>query len=220
MDRALWAKVEAFIEEHVVRQDRDLARALRNSAAASLPPIQVGAAQGKLIGLLARLVRAQTILEIGTLGGYSTLWLAKSLPAEGRLVSIELDPRHAAVARENVAQAGLSEKVQILQGEALSVLPLLASKNPRAFDLVFVDADKPNNPQYYDWALKLTRPGSLIVVDNVVREGTVVADPRDAAAEGVRRTLELMGTDEQVMATVLQTVGSKGHDGFAVALRI
>jgi predicted O-methyltransferase YrrM len=219
METKLWAEMDDFITGHVVKQDAELGRALQNSAAAKLPPIQVGAAQGKLLSLLARAINARRILEIGTLGGYSTIWLAKALPAGGRLISMELDGRHAAVARENVAQAGLADRVQILQGQALDLLPLVAGQHPEGFDFVFIDADKPNSPRYYEWAVKLTRPGDVIVVDNVVREGAVIGSARDASAEGVRRMLEAMGSDERVCATVIQTVGGKGHDGFAIALR-
>jgi predicted O-methyltransferase YrrM len=219
MATQLWAEIDDFITGHVVKQDAELRRALLNSAAASLPPIQVGAAQGKLLWLLGRAINARRILEIGTLGGYSTIWLAKALPASGRLISMELDARHAAVARENIAQVGLADRVQIVQGEALVLLPLVDGQNPEGFDLVFIDADKPNSPRYYEWAVKLTRPGGVIVADNVVREGAVIASARDASAEGVRRMLEAMGSDERVSATVIQTVGGKGHDGFAIALR-
>jgi len=219
MEMKLWAEMDDFITGHVVKQDGELRRAVQNSAAASLPPIQVGAAQGKLLWLLGRAIKARRILEIGTLGGYSTIWLAKALPAGGRLVSLELDARHAAVARENIAQAGLGDRVQILQGRALELLPLVADQNAEGFDFVFVDADKPNSPRYYEWAVKLTRPGGVIVVDNVVREGAVIRNTRDASAEGVRHMLEAMGADERVSATVVQTVCGKGYDGFAIALR-
>jgi predicted O-methyltransferase YrrM len=220
MDLSLWRKIDDFIGSAVVRQDEALDLALRHSAAAGLPAIQVGAPQGKLLGLLVRGLRARKVLEIGTLGGYGTIWLAKALPEDGTVITLEVDAGYAAVARENVAQAGLSGRVRVLQGEALTLLPALAAKYPEGFDFVFIDADKPNSLQYYEWAMRLSRPGSMIMVDNVVRHGAVVEAKRDASAEGIRLMLEAMGNDRRVSSTVIQTVGAKGYDGFALAFRM
>ncbi len=211
----LWQDVERYIDESLVRQDDALQAALEASDAVGLPQISVPATHGKLLWMLARLVHARRILEVGTLGGYSTLWLARALPEDGKLVSLEALERHAAVARSNIDRAGLGKIVEIRVGQALATLPSLQGP----FDLTFIDADKQNNPDYFRWALKLSRPGSLIVVDNVVREGAVIrAESRDAAVQGVRRLFELIAAEPRVSATAIQTVGAKGHDGFAVAL--
>ena len=182
------------------------------------PSIQVSAAQGKLLHLLARMRGARSILEIGTLGGYSTIWLARALPAAGgRLITLEAEPKHADVARANLAAAGLSNVVDLRLGRAIETLPTLTKEAP--FDLVFIDADKPSTADYFQWALKLTRPGSAIVVDNVVRRGAVAdASSTDANVQGVRRFYDALASDRRVTATAMQTVGSKGYDGFALAL--
>ena len=211
----LWDDVDRYISDTVVQPDAALQAALDASDAAGLPQISVSAAHGKLLQLLARLVNARRILEVGTLGGYSTIWLARALPADGRLISLEVLERHAAVARSNIAGAGLSHLVEIRVGQALDTLPSVEGP----IDLTFIDADKQNNAEYFRWALKLSRPGSVIVVDNVVREGAVIrAESRDAAVQGVRRLFELIAAEPRVSASAIQTVGAKGYDGFAVAL--
>lgn len=217
MDEQRWTAVDDYFNGLLVPPDEVLDGALRASAEAGLPAINVAPNQGKLLHLLARIHGARTILEIGTLGGYSTIWLARALPPGGRLVTLEAEPRHFEVARATIARAGLSEVVELRLGRALDTLPGLVDDAP--FDLVFIDADKPSNPDYFAWALKLTRPGSLIVVDNVVRGGRV-ADPGsdDPAVAGVRRLVDLVAAEPRVSATTLQTVGVKGYDGFLLAL--
>jgi predicted O-methyltransferase YrrM len=211
----LWDDVDRYLADAVVRPDAALQAALDASDAAGLPQISVSAAHGKLLHLLARLVNARRILEIGTLGGYSTIWLARALAAGGKLISLEALERHAAVARKNLQNAGLSKVVEIRVGQALDTLPSVEGP----IDLTFIDADKQNNAEYFRWALGLSRPGSVIVVDNVVREGAVIrAESRDAAVQGVRRLFELIAAEPRVSASAIQTVGAKGYDGFAVAL--
>ena len=216
----LWNAVDDYFAEQLLGGDPDdaLEAALRESDAAGLPPIAVSPLQGKLLQLLARLQGARRVLEIGTLGGYSTIWLGRALPADGRLVTLEYDPRHAEVAVRNIARAGLAEQVEVRVGPALESLPKLADEQPPPFDLVFIDADKANNPHYVEWALRLTAAGSLIVLDNVVRGGRV-ADPDNGDADvlGTRAALEMFGTHPRLDATAVQTVGVKDHDGFALA---
>ena len=214
-----WAAVDRYITHLFVPPDRGLAGALASSAAAGLPAINVAPNQGKLLHLLARMIGAQKILEIGTLGGYSTIWLARALRDGGRLITLEADPKHAEVARANIAAAGLADVVELRLGRALETLPGIAAEGIGPFDLVFIDADKPSNPDYFAWAMRLTRPGSLIVVDNVVRRGAVIeGDSDDPNVQGVRRLNEMIAAERRVSATAIQTVGSKGHDGFAVVL--
>lgn len=221
MPEEQWSAVDRYITDLLVPTDSALDTALEASAAAGLPAINVAPNQGKLLQLLARALGARNILEIGTLGGYSTIWLAQALSKGGRLVTLEADPKHANVARANIARAGLADIVELRQGRALDTLPQLAEEGRGPFDLIFIDADKPGNPDYFAWALKLSRPGSLIIVDNVVRRGSVV-DPasNDAGVQGVRRLNEMMASEPRISATVIQTVGSKGYDGFAIALVI
>ena len=219
MTEQRWADVDAYLEDVLMPTDPALAAALAAGQAAGLPPIQVSAPQGRLLHLLVRARGARSVLEIGTLAGYSTIWMARALPPDGRLVTLEIDPAHAAVARSNVERAGLAGIVEVLLGPALQTLPRLAAEGAGPFDLVFVDADKPGNAAYVGWALRLTRPGSLIVVDNVVRDGKVAdADSTDPAVLGSRRLVELLAAEPRLDATVIQTVGSKGYDGFALAL--
>ena len=214
-----WAAVDRYITDLLVTSDPTFDAALAASAAAGLPPHDVSPAQGKLLHLLARMQGARTILEIGTLGGYSTIWLARALPAAGRLVTLEIDPRHAAVARANVARAGLADVVEIRVGRALDTLPALAAEGQGPFDLVFIDADKQSNAAYLRWALRLSRAGTVIVVDNVVRDGAVIdAASTDPSVRGVRALNELLAAEPRVSATAIQTVGSKGWDGFVLAL--
>jgi predicted O-methyltransferase YrrM len=216
----LWTSVDNYLSDRLVGSDDALDSALRDSDAAGLPQINVTPTQGKLLHLIARMSRSRAILEIGTLGGYSTIWLARALPDGGRLVTLEAEPRHADVATANIARAGLADRVEVRVGRALDTLPQLAADGLGPFDLVFIDADKPSNPDYVTWAIELTRPGSVIIVDNVVREGAVAdADSQDPAVAGVRRMNELIEADPRVVATAIQTVGSKGYDGMLVALR-
>ena len=219
MTQEQWTAVDRYITEVLVPGDAALEAALEASAAAGLPPINVTPNQGKLLMLLALIQGARSILEIGTLGGYSTIWLARALPAGGRLITLETDPKHAEVARANIARAGLADVVELRQGRALDTLPQLAAERRGPFDLIFIDADKPSNPDYVVWALALSRRGSLIVIDNVVREGAVAdAGSDDPSVRGVRRMNELLAAEPRVSATAIQTVGSKGYDGFALAL--
>ncbi|MFD5320521.1 O-methyltransferase [Streptomyces sp. NPDC127098] len=217
MTQPLWSQVDDYFNDLLIPADPALDGALADSEAAGLPHINVAPNQGKFLHLLARIHGARTILEIGTLGGYSTIWLARALPADGRLVTLEADPHHADVARANLERAGLTDRVDLRVGPALDSLPELASLAP--FDLVFVDADKPNNPNYLDWAVRYTRPGSIIVFDNVVRAGRVLeADNPDPTIQATRRLTELVAAHPHLTATTLQTVGAKGHDGITLAL--
>jgi predicted O-methyltransferase YrrM len=219
MTEQTWIAVERYITDLLVPPDPALDGALAASDAAGLPPIAVDPAQGKFLMLLAMIADARAILEIGTLGAYSTIWLARALPATGELVTLELDPGHAEVARANIAEAGLADLVDIRVGPALDSLAALDSEGEGPFDLVFVDADKAGYPAYLDWALKLTCPGSVIVFDNVVRDGEVIdAASTDPGVVGTRRLLDMLAAEPRVSATAIQTVGSKGHDGFALAL--
>ncbi|MGX4692467.1 O-methyltransferase [Streptomyces sp. JNUCC 63] len=217
-DSQLWDDVDAYFTALLSPEDEPLRAALRDSHAEGLPHINVTPNQGKLLQLFARLQGARAILEIGTLGGYSTIWLARALPADGRLISLEYDAHHADVARRNIARAGLDRIAEVRTGPALESLPKLADENPPPFDLVFIDADKVNNPHYVEWALRLTRTGSLIVLDNVVRGGSVTdASSTDPSVRGTRAALELIAEHPRLEGTAIQTVGSKGHDGFALA---
>ncbi|GAA2276022.1 O-methyltransferase [Streptomyces ruber] len=214
----LWNDVDAYFTALLAPEDESLEAALRDSRAAGLPPINVAPNQGKLLQLLAQVQGARRVLEIGTLGGYSTIWLGRALPADGRLITLEYEPRHADVARRNLERAGLGERTEVRVGPALESLPRLAEEHPEPFDLVFIDADKVNNPHYVEWALELTRPGALIVLDNVVRGGRVIDADSDAPdVLGTRAALELIATHPRLSGTAVQTVGSKGHDGFALA---
>ncbi len=211
----IWQDVDRYICDTLVKPDAVLDAALEASDAAGLPAINVSPAHGKLLWILARLVNAKRVLEIGTLGGYSTLWLARGMASGGRLVTLEALEKHATVARANIQRAGVAESVEVRVGKALDRLPSLQGP----MDLTFIDADKQNNAEYFRWALQLSRPGALIVVDNVVREGKVV-DPqsRDASVLGVRKLNELLAAEKRVSATAIQTVGAKGYDGFTIAL--
>lgn len=219
MTQEQWTAVDRYITDLFVPSDWVLDMTLQFSAEAGLPPHNVSPNQGKLLMLLAQVQGARNILEIGTLGGYSTIWLARSLPTDGRLITLEADPKHAEVARNNIARAGLSDVVELRLGRALDTLPQLAAEGCAPFDLIFIDADKPSNPDYFAWALKLSRRGSVIIADNVVRNGTVIdANSSDPNVQGVRRFNELLAADPRVSATAIQTVGSKGYDGFAMAI--
>ncbi|MGW0816126.1 O-methyltransferase [Streptomyces viridiviolaceus] len=214
----LWDDVDDYFTTHLAPDDDVLQAALRDSEAAQLPQVNVTANQGKLLQLLAQIQGARYILEIGTLGGYSTIWLARALPADGRLITLEYSAKHAEVATRNIARAGLDGLVDVRVGPALESLPGLADENPPPFDLVFIDADKGNNPHYLEWALKLTSTGSLIILDNVVRGGRV-ADAGSTAEDvrGTRAAIEMIGSHPRLSGTAIQTVGTKGYDGFALA---
>ena len=221
MNEEQWTAVDRFIGDSLIPPDPVLEAALRASAEAGLPAIQVSPAQGKLLQLLAKVCNAHTILEIGTLGGYSTIWLARALSAGGRLITLEADPKHAEVAQANITRAGLAGVVELRLGKALDVLPQLAAEGRGPFDLIFIDADKPATPDYFAWALKLSRVGSLIIADNVVRKGALAdAASIDPSARGMRRFHEAVAAERRVSATTIQTVGCKGYDGFTLALVI
>lgn len=219
MTQGLWTDVDRYFTDALVAPDPGLEAALAASDAAGLPAISVAPNEGKLLHLLARMRGARRILEIGTLGGYSTIWLARALPEGGKLITLEYEPRHAEVARANIAQAGLADRVEVRVGRALDTLPELARGKPGPFDLTFIDADKRNNAEYFRWALRLSTVGSVIIVDNVVRDGRVVdGASNDANVQGTRRLIEALAAEPRVSATAVQTVGAKGYDGFAIAL--
>ena len=219
MSQEQWTAVDRYITDLLVPADPALEAALEASAAAGLPAISVAPIQGKLLMLLARMQGARRILEIGTLGGYSTIWLGRALPAGGRLVTLEASAEYAEVARANLARAGLAGVAEVRVGPALETLPRLEAEGLAPFDVVFIDADKPTTPEYFGWALRLSRRGTLIVVDNVVRDGAVAdAASEDAAVLGIRRFNEMAAAEPRVSATAIQTVGSKGYDGFALVL--
>jgi predicted O-methyltransferase YrrM len=218
MNQQQWTDVDRYLADTLIPADPVLEAALADSAAAGLSPFNVSPNQGKLLQLLASVQGARAILEIGTLGGYSAIWLARALPPDGRLITLEADPKCVEVAHANIARAGLANIVEIRFGRALDTLPRIAAEGVAPFDLVFLDADKANNPAYLAWALKLSRRGSLIVADNVIRNGAVIdAESRDPAVQGVRRFNELLAAEPRVSATAIQTVGCKGYDGFAIA---
>jgi predicted O-methyltransferase YrrM len=219
MGNEIWNEVDRYFTERLGLEDDALAAAQRDCRAAGLPPISVSAPQGKLLQLLALAIGARNILEIGTLGGYSAIWMARALPEGGRVVSLEVDAHHAEVAAKNLERAGVAGKVSVRLGPAIETLPKLAREGAGPFDLVFIDADKPSNPQYVEWAVRLARPGALIVLDNVVRAGKVIVeDSSDPAVQGVRRAMDVFAGDARLSTTAIQTVGTKGHDGFALAL--
>jgi len=215
--RDAWLAVDGYLADELVGHDPALEEAVRRQNAADLPAIEVAPVNGKLLHLLARIAGARRVLEIGTLGAYSTIWLARALPDDGRVVTIEAEPRIAALARENLDRAGVGSRVEIKLGRAAEVLPTLAGEEP--FDLVFIDADKESNTIYLDWAARLGRPGTVVVLDNIGREGEIV-DPHttDPRVAGTRAALEMLGADARFDATALQTVGLKGWDGFALAV--
>jgi predicted O-methyltransferase YrrM len=217
MTQDLWTAVDQYYSEMLVAQDTALEAALADSEAAGLPAINVAPNQGKLLMFIAQLMGARTILEVGTLGGYSTIWLGRALPADGALVTLELSPANAAVARRNLDRAGLNGQVEIKVGAAIETLPTLVGDSRSPFDLVFIDADKVNTRAYFEWALRLTRPGSLIIVDNVVRKGAVAdATSEDVNVQGIRQFNEAVAANPHVTGTAVQTVGSKGYDGLAL----
>jgi predicted O-methyltransferase YrrM len=219
MTQELWTSVDRYLVENLIPQDTALNEALQANIAGGLPTIDVAPNQGKLLHLLAKIQGSRRILEIGTLGGYSTIWLARALPSGGKLITLEAAPKHAEVAQANIARAGLSSLVELRLGPALDSLSQLHEEAASPFDLIFIDADKENIPNYLEWSLRLSRPGTIIIVDNVIRDGAVI-DPHDSdpRVQGVRRFFQMLSIDSRLDATSLQTVGSKGHDGFAIAI--
>lgn len=219
MTQELWTAVDEYLNDRLIGVDPFLDDARTASLAGGLPDIAVAPNQGKLLNLLARIHGAKTILEIGTLGAYSTIWLARALPSGGRLITLEADPKHAKVAKLNIANAGFADIVDLRVGKAIDILPKLEEEGRGPFDLVFIDADKASIPDYFTWALKLSRPGTLIIVDNVIRDGAVIEpDNDDPNVQGVRRLNEMLAAEPRVSATCIQTVGSKGYDGFTLAI--
>jgi predicted O-methyltransferase YrrM len=225
MNQDIWTAVDGYISEHLLAPDPALEGAVAASDAAGLPAIAITPNQGKLLELLARVHNAQSILELGTLGGYSTIWLARALPKRGHLITLERDPRYAEVASANLSNAGVADLVEVRVGPALDTLPELHDEGAGPFDLIFIDADKQSYPGYLEWSLKLSRVGTLIIGDNVVRAGAILDSDADdpsfgdgGVAAGVRRFYEILAAEPRVTATAIQTVGAKGHDGFALAL--
>jgi predicted O-methyltransferase YrrM len=215
----LWTAVDTYIAENLIPSDPILEETLKANAEADLPSIDVSPTQGKFLYLLAKIKGASRILEIGTLGGYSTIWLARALPSGGKLITLEVDPKHAEVAAKNIARAGLTSRVEQRVGPALDSLAQLQAEHTPPFDLIFIDADKPNNPNYLDWAFCLSHAGTVIITDNVIREGTILNhDDPDPAIQGTRSLFEKPGAEPRLEATAFQTVGSKKHDGFAIAI--
>jgi predicted O-methyltransferase YrrM len=219
MDQKLWNAVDAYMVDSLLPPDPALDAVMAANAKAGLPAIDVSPAQGKLLYLLARMSGARRILEIGTLGGYSTIWLARAVPADGRVVTLEAMAKHAEVARANFASAGVAERIDLRVGKALDSLPVLAAEGGGPFDFVFLDADKQHNSDYLGWALKLARPGTVIVADNVVRDGEILdAGSKDSSVQGTRRFFDMLAQEPRLTATAIQTVGTKGWDGFALAM--
>ena len=219
MTKDVWEAVDKYFDEMLIPHDSALDDALAAASAENLPAIQVSSVQGKLLHLLARIMSARNILEIGTLGGYSTIWMARALPEGGRIITLEADPKHVEVAQKNFARAGVENKVELRLGKALDTLPKVAADGRGPFDMFFIDANKSNMPEYFEWSLKLARKGSVIIADNVVREGAVLdARSKDADIQGIRRFLEMVGKEKRVSGTALQTVSTKNYDGFALVL--
>ena len=214
-----WTAVDQYLSDLLLPADSVLKSVLESSAAAGLPSINVSPTQGKLLNLMARMCGAKRILEIGTLGGYSTIWLARALPADGKLITLEAEPKHAKVATANIDRAGLSKLVEVRLGPALQTLSQLVDQKSPLFDFIFIDADKPGYPAYLEWSLKLSRPGTVIVADNIIRDGAIIdSNHEDPRVQAVRKFNQMLGSNPQLSATALQTVGIKGYDGFAVAL--
>ena len=216
MDRQIWNDVEDYFTYNIVKQETSLSNALRHQNEEGLPPINVPPTQGKLLYLLAKMMNAK-ILEIGTLGGYSTLWLAKALPEGGKITTLEINAKHAVISRDNVLSAGLASKVEIIVGPAKKTLLEMAERGTSIFDMIFIDADKENNPEYFDLALRLSGPGTVIVIDNVVRNGRIIEDgDEDPSVIGIRKLIEMAKKDDRIESTAIQTVSGKGYDGFMV----
>jgi predicted O-methyltransferase YrrM len=219
MDEEVWSKAEQYIAEQLLGKDEVLDSVLVAAEAAGMPSIQVSPTHGKLLMLLAKMHGAKRILEIGTLAGYSTIWLARALPADGKLITLEFEPKHAEVARGNIAKAGFADKVEVRVGSALDTLPLLASEGAGPFDFVFIDANKNGYADYLRSALKLTRRGSVIIADNAVQQGRIAdAACDDTNVQGIRRFIEMLGAEPRVSATIIQCVGSQGYDGLAIGV--
>ncbi|EOQ33546.1 O-methyltransferase [Bacillus cereus group sp. RP37] len=214
-----WTAVDQYVSDVLIPRDSTLEEALQANAAANLPAHDVSPTQGKFLKLLVQIQGARNILEIGTLGGYSTIWLARGLLSGGRVVTLEANEKHAEIARNNIERANLNDKIEVRVGLALDSLRQIKNENYEPFDFIFIDADKQNNPTYFEWALKLSRPGTIIIGDNVVREGEVIDNTsKDPRVQGIRRFYELIAAEPRVSATALQTVGSKGYDGFVMAV--
>lgn len=214
-----WEATDLYFEKHLHTSDSVMEATLCNNEKANLPAKGVSASQGKLLYLLAQLKEAKSILEIGTLGGYSAIWMAKALPEDGRLVTLEYESSHAKIARENIKTAGLENKIEVIEGAALDSLPALKNRESLSFDFIFIDADKKNNANYLKWALELSVPGAVIIIDNVVRKGRVLDDnAQDPSTKGVREVVELMSKEPRIDSTAIQTVGSKGYDGFILGI--
>ena len=219
MTEDLWTKVDQYFSGKLLTRDPILDAAVEAAEKAGLPPIAVSPNQGKFLQMLAQLVNARAILELGTLGGYSTIWMARGMRDGGRLITVELDPKHAEIARSNISRAGLKDVVDIRIGSALEVLPQLSAEKRGPFDLIFIDADKQNIPAYFEWSMKLSHPGTLIIVDNVVRDGEVIdANSPDDRIAGVRKFVDLLAAESRASGTTIQTVGTKGYDGFTMVL--
>lgn len=218
MNISLWNDVDIYFSSKLQKLDPIMNSILKANAEAGLPAIDVSPNQGKLLYLLAKLKGAKNILEIGTLGGYSSVWLARALPEDGHLVTLEFSEKHAEVANENIRNAGLENQIEIIVGPALGTLPIL-KKRLLSFDLIFIDADKPNTPEYLKWALELSKPGTVIITDNVVRNGKVIEDdPEDSNVQGIRQFMDLLSEESRIDSTAIQTVGVKGYDGFALGV--
>lgn len=219
MSQTIWKQVDDYVNAHLVGADPILDAVQAAGTKAGLPDIAVSPSQGKLLYLLARIHGAKRILEVGTLGGYSTIWLARALPPEGSLITLEANPKHAEVAKSNIAHAGFAKIVDVRLGMAIDTLPALEAQGRAPFDLVFIDADKASTPDYFTWALRLSRPGAVIIVDNVIRDGAIIdGDSTDPNIQGVRRFNDMLAAEPRVTATTIQTVGSKGYDGFTLAV--
>src|SRR5688572_19467234 len=219
MDTEIFGNVDGYIRDLVGAEDEILKATYNSANEANIPPISVSANQGKFLQVLAKACRAKKILEIGTLAGYSTIWMARALPKDGKLISLEFDPHHARVAKNNIERAGLSNIVDVRIGKAIELLPQLQANNEGPFDMIFIDADKPPYTEYFQWSLKLAHSGTLIVADNVIREGNVLdTGSTDEMVLGVQRFNEYLSQTKSVTATILQTVGAKVHDGMALAV--
>jgi predicted O-methyltransferase YrrM len=219
MPQDLYTAVDAYLTSALIAPDSILESVIKSHTDADLPPINVTPTQGKFLNLLARILHAKNILEVGTLAGYSTIWLARALPPTGKLITLEYDSKHAEVAAKNFQRASLEKIIEIRVGKALDTLPQIAAADPAPFDLIFIDADKQNNPAYFRWALTLSRPGSAIIIDNVVRDGAILnSSSDDPDIRGTRQLLADLAANPRVDATALQTTDAKGHDGFALAL--
>ncbi|MDN4526010.1 O-methyltransferase [Fictibacillus fluitans] len=217
--REIWNKVDEYLNFNLLKEDRVLEDVLKANHEAGLPSIDVSPAQGKFLYLLAKLKGAKHILEIGTLGGYSSIWMGRALPEDGLLITLEYSQKHAQVAKENIKKAGLETKIEIIVGPALETLPTLKDIGYPSFDLIFIDADKPNNPHYLKWALEYSHPGTVIIGDNVVRNGRVVDEKSvDPGVKGSRELIDVLAKESRIEATALQTVGSKGYDGFVIGV--